>query len=124
MRRPMVYQSRPRHDQLTSSVLLYDMAARMNVRRGSLRLWLFVSAIWLPSWGAYVWISRLDATEDATGRRVIAFHTGFGEGWRELKDFALGDYLNLTFIGIGIPLAVLILGYGVWWVAAGFRRNN
>jgi hypothetical protein len=94
------------------------------MKRGLLRLWLFVSAIWLASWAAYVWGSRLDGAEDATGERILAFHTDFGKGWTELKDFALGDYLSLAAIGIGIPLAVLILGCGVWWVAAGYTRNT
>jgi len=89
-----------------------------------LRLWLFVSAIWVASWGAYVWGSRIDGAEDATSEHILAFHTGFGNGWKELKEFALGDYLSLAAIGIGIPLAVLILGYGVWWVAAEFKRNT
>ena len=95
----------------------------MNIGHGLLRLWLLVSAIWVALWGGYVWFSRLDATEDATGRRFLGFHTDFGNGWRELKDFNLEDYLSLTAIGIGIPLAALILGYGAWWVAAGFKRN-
>jgi hypothetical protein len=92
----------------------------MNVRRGLLRLWLLVSAIWLASWGAYVWFSRIAGAEDTTGEYFLAFHTDFGEGWKELKDFGLGDYLSLAAIGIGIPLAVLIIG----WIIAGFRRNS
>jgi len=95
----------------------------LQIRHGLLRLWLLMSAIWVASWGAYVWSSRIDGAEDAHGERLLAFHTDFGEGWMELKDFALGDYLSLTAIGIGIPLAVLILGYGAWWVAAEFKRN-
>ena len=89
-----------------------------------LRLWLFVSAIWVASWPAYVWFSRISGAEDTTGDQVLAFHTGFGKGWTELKDFALGDYLSLAAIGIGVPLVVLILGYGAWWVVAGFKRND
>jgi hypothetical protein len=96
---------------------------RMNIRHGILRLWLVMSAIWLASWGAYVWGSRIDGAEDAHGERLLAFHTDFGKGWTELKDFGFGDYLSLTAIGIGIPLAVLMVGYGVWWVAGGFKRN-
>jgi hypothetical protein len=65
----------------------------------------------------------IDGAEDAHGERLLAFHTDFGKGWTELKDFGFGDYLSLIAIGIGIPLAVLILGYGVWWLVAGFKRN-
>jgi hypothetical protein len=97
---------------------------RMRMKQRLLRLWLFMSAIWLASWGAYVWGSRLDGAEDAAGEPILAFHTGFGDGWKELKEFAFADYLSLAAIGIGIPLAVLILGYGVWWVAAEFKRNT
>ena len=54
----------------------------------------------------------------------LAFHTDFGKGWRAASDFAFGDYLSLAAIGIGIPLAVLILGCGAWWVAAGFKSKS
>jgi len=83
------------------------------------RLWLLGGAIWLASWGAYVWFSRLEFPENTAGRHVLAFHTDFGSGWTELKDFGFGDYFSLAAIGIGIPLAVLIIG----WVIVGFRRN-
>lgn len=66
----------------------------MNVRRGLFRLWMFASVIWLMSWMAYIWISRLDATEDKTGQSFAAFHTGFGAGWKE--DFSVADYLSLA----------------------------
>jgi len=79
----------------------------MNVRRGLLRLWLFASAIWLISWAAYVWLSRIEAVEDATGQPFVAFHTDFGKGWTAASEFALGDYLSLAAIGVGIPLANL-----------------
>jgi len=95
----------------------------MNAGRGLLRLWIFASAIWLISWGAYIWISRLDALEDATGQRFIAFHTGFGAGWKEPKDFAFADYLSVASVGLGLPFIVLGLGYGACWVIAGFRRR-
>jgi hypothetical protein len=32
----------------------------MNIRRGLFRLWVFASAIWLVSLGAYLWFSRVD----------------------------------------------------------------
>jgi hypothetical protein len=96
----------------------------MNVKRGLLRLWLFTSALWLISWAAYVWLSRIEAVEDTTGQPFLAFHTDFGKGWRAASDFAFGDYLSLAAIGIIIPLAVLILGCGAWWVAAGFKSKS
>jgi len=95
----------------------------MNVRRGLLWLWLLASTLWLISWAAYVWLSRIEAVEDTTGQPFVAFHTDFGKGWRAASNFAPGDYLSLAAIGIGIPLAILILGCGAWWVAAGFKRN-
>src|SRR5262249_23230850 len=96
----------------------------MNVKRGLLRLWLFTSALWLISWAAYVWLSRIEGAEDTIVEHFLAFHTDFGSGWKAVSAFALGDYLSLAAIGIGIPLAVLIFGYSIWWVAAGFKRNN
>src|SRR5262245_1944818 len=96
----------------------------MNVRRGLLRLWLFASTLWLISWAAYVWLSRIEAAEDPTGEHFLAFHTDFGRGWKAVSAFALGDYLSLAAIGIGIPLAILILGCGAWWVAAGFKSKS
>jgi hypothetical protein len=95
----------------------------MNTRRGLFRLWIFASAIWLILWSAYVWVSRLDAMEDTTGRSFVAFHTGFGNGWTELKDFTLGDCLSLASVGFGLPLAFLGFGYGVAWIVAGFSRS-
>ena len=94
----------------------------LRVARGLFRLWVFASAVWLASWAVYVWLSRLEATEDATGRTFVAFHTDFGKGWRELSAFTFGDYASLVTIAFGIPLAVLILGYGTWWVVVGFKR--
>jgi hypothetical protein len=96
----------------------------MNVRRGLLRLWLFASTLWFISWAAYVWLSRIEAVEDTTGQSFVAFHTDFGKGLKAVSDLALGDYLSLAAIGIGIPLAVLILGCGAWWVAAGFKSKS
>ena len=87
----------------------------MSVRIGLLRLWLFASLIWLASWAAYVWFSRLEEAEDPTGRTFLAFHTGFGKEWREISEFGFGDYFSLSAIWLGIPLAVFVLGYVVWW---------
>ena len=96
----------------------------MNVRRGLLRLWLFASTLWLISWAAYVWLSRIEAAEDTTREPFLAFHTDFGKGWTAASDFALGDYLSLAAIGIGIPLAVLMLGFAACWVAAGSKSKS
>jgi hypothetical protein len=95
----------------------------MNVKGGLFRVWLVLSAMWLISWIAYVWTSRLDAIDDATGRRFLAFHTDFGRGWTEVQDFGLDAYLRVAAIGAGGPLAALTLGCIVWWIAVGFRHN-
>jgi hypothetical protein len=87
----------------------------MNARIGLPRLWVFASLIWIASWAAYVWFSRLEEAEDPTERTFLAFHTGFGKGWKEISDFGFGDYFSLAAIGIGIPLAVFVLGYVVCW---------
>jgi len=86
----------------------------MNARRGLLRLWVFASLIWVVSWAAYVWFSRLEEAEDPTGRTFLAFHTGFGKEWKEISEFGFEDYLGLSAIWLGIPLAVFVLGYVVW----------
>jgi hypothetical protein len=87
----------------------------MNARIRLLWLWVFASLIWLASWAAYVWFSRLEEAEDPSGPTFLLFHTGFGKERREISDFGFGDYLSLAAIGIGIPLAIFVLGYVVCW---------
>jgi len=96
----------------------------MNLRRGLFRVWLVVSVIWLAWWGTYLWNSRLEATEDKTGRQFVAFHTDFGVPWREVRDFGFVDYLSVLAIGFGIPLLVLAVGCGLTWAAAGFSARQ
>ena len=91
------------------------MAVR--VARGLFRLWVFASAVWVASWGAYVWLTRLVGPED-----FLALHIDFGTGWKEPRFFTFGDYASLVSIAFGIPLAVLVLGCGARWVIAGFTR--
>ena len=86
----------------------------MNARIGLLRLWVFASLLWLASWAAYVWFSRLEEAEDPTERTFLAFHTGFGKEWKEISEFGFEDYFSLSAIWLGIPLAVFVLGYVVW----------
>jgi len=85
----------------------------MNARIRLLRLWVFASLIWLASWAAYMWFSRLEEAEDPT-RTFLAFHTGFGKEWKEISEFGFEDYLSLSAIWLGIPLAVFVLGYAIW----------
>jgi hypothetical protein len=99
----------------------------LRVARGLFRLWVFASVVWVTSWGAYVWLTRLEGpiTLQDTGEKLegfLAFHTDFGTGWKELSRFTFGDYASLVSIAFGIPLAVLVLGWGARWVIAGFTR--
>ena len=75
----------------------------MNVRRGLLWLWLLASTLWLISWAAYVWLSRIEAVEDTTGQPFVAFHTDFGKGWRAASDFALGEASRLLGSAFHLP---------------------
>jgi hypothetical protein len=95
----------------------------VNFRRGLFRTWLFLSALWLATWAFYIWDSRLVATEDESHRPFVAYHTDFGQGWKEPKDFSASDYLSLVGIGLGIPVLILGLGVASAWAIAGFRSN-
>jgi hypothetical protein len=95
----------------------------MRFRRGLFRAWIVLSALWIASWAFYIWDSQLVATEDKTGRQFVGYHTDFGRGWTEPKDFSASDYLSLAGIGLGIPVVVLGLGSAIGWVIAGFRPN-
>lgn len=95
------------------------------MKRGFFRLWIVISTIWVIGWYTYVWETRLHAVEDKTGRSFVAFHTDFGNGWRELKDFGLADYLALIERGLALPAGLLIVGATIGWIGSGFRpRSN
>jgi hypothetical protein len=35
--------------------------------------------------------------------------------------FTFWDYASIGATAIGIPLGALVLGFGIWWAANGFR---
>jgi hypothetical protein len=84
---------------------------------------MLLSGLWLAGWAFYVWDSRLIATEDNTNQPFVAYHTDFGRGWKEPKDFSAFDYIYLAGVGIVIPIAVLGFGFVASWAIAGFRSN-
>ena len=96
----------------------------VNFRRGLLRIWAVLSAFWIATWAFYIWNSRLVFDADKTGRQIVAYHTDFGRGWKELSNFSVSDYLSVLGTGIGLPIAILGIGAATGWAIAGFRRAN
>ena len=121
----------------------FGVGHTMSWRRGLLlRLWLALSLCWIVAVGVYVWtqepwiwsrqwvITQTDpeVKVDLGGQRVKIgreFLNLSPEQKNELIDeiratiTGFGTYATRVTIAFGIPLAVLILGYGIRWVAVG-----
>lgn len=97
----------------------------MNWKRGLLRVWLLLSAVWLVGILGWLWSSRLYGLRDIqTGQvlNMIAFRTRPWEsGWIEPNQFTALDFTSLALMMFGVPLLVLFVAWCGRWVSAGFR---
>lgn len=83
----------------------------MDWRRGGLRLWLLVSALWI-GWRAYLTVvEALNWT--ATRERL---------GMKPAPLFSDMNALDALAVALLPPIAVLALGWAAAWAARGFRR--
>ena len=88
----------------------------LNLRRGLLRACIFASAVWFCGWLGYVWVTR--STLDP--EHVYYYTTPFNE-WQSSGPLSFGNCVGIFVTGISVPIAMLILGIGVFWVVAGFK---
>jgi hypothetical protein len=120
-------------------------AQRLNIRRGLLRMWIVLSAIWILFVGVSGW-TRLSETfvavEPPTSQGAVALSPGpyscwatrhpenpYGfvsgptgptsliDAWRQCVVYEMHIPLN----ALGPPIAVLVLGFVAAWVIRGFR---
>jgi hypothetical protein len=93
----------------------------MNWRKGLLRVWIALSALWLIGWASFVRLNRLDGQVDGTRERLVAYQSSFRPAWTELSNFTIFDYLSVIGIGIGVPIIILCASKVILWVSEGFR---
>jgi hypothetical protein len=77
------------------------MVQQMNWKQGLVRLWAAVSLLWMICFLIYLYSDNLPAPARP-----------------EQQD---QDTIHIVATIIGPPIAFLILGFGVWWVIAGFE---
>ena len=83
----------------------------MNWRRGFIRAWAIGSLCWTAYW---IWRSDLPSPwceVTADNPYLCAPLTTYG-------------YFNLAFRVVGVPILVLLLGFGISWVLSGFRPRK
>jgi hypothetical protein len=102
----------------------------MNLTRGLFRLWLVVSALWVAGclwhfdfscfFGDYPWCAwwivsttPIDPPQSGVQAYLIPLTS--------MLSTTYADVLAKTF---GIPLAVFLLGFVLFWVFKGFRRDR
>jgi hypothetical protein len=122
-------------------------AQRFNMRRGLLRVWIGVSAIWVLFVSVTSWSQLSEifvAIEPSVGRGAVvlaqgpyacwaarhsdnpfafindgAGPTSPAEAWRQ----CIAYKMQIPELALAPPLALLIFGYAVAWVAKGFRKT-
>jgi hypothetical protein len=85
----------------------------MNLRRGLLRLWVVCSIVWI----AFVGINaiRYWSPSWALSDSPLRVARDVARGWES----SIRPHLEWAF---GPPVIVLIIGTGLWWAVAGFRK--
>lgn len=95
----------------------------MNWKRGLLRMWALGSLLWLGGWLFYVWEScRLVALPGGQEHREMCFTSLFDDWMSQPGYFGWWEYLRIAISGLSVPLAVLLIGCGVWWVRLGLKK--
>jgi hypothetical protein len=79
-----------------------EMVQQMNWKKGLVRLWIAVSLLWAICTSIYLYSVNLPAVAEPQQQQ--------GQ-----------DTIQLAAMIIGPPIAFLALGFGVWWVIAGFE---
>jgi hypothetical protein len=82
----------------------------MNIRRGLWRLWLVLAIVWI---GFALWTTPEFPS--------CLFRVGAGP-WCDY--WTAVHYIAAVETIFGIPLALLIIGWVGFWIAAGFKRRN
>ena len=75
-----------------------NRAMQVNWRRGLLRVWLLLSAAWIMGWVVYLIINGIQA------------------GFQSPRDF-----LAISVLLIGPPIALLLFGLVAGWAVRGFK---
>jgi hypothetical protein len=92
----------------------------MNLKRGLFRIWVVASLIWFLGWLAYVWATCLPQENSV---EVYCYTSLFDDWMSPVSYFSLRDYARIGAMGIGPPIAVLVLGFSILWAADGFRSH-
>jgi hypothetical protein len=90
----------------------------VNWKRGLLRVWVIASLIWLAGWLLYFW-----ATCNLNPDNDLYCYTSFLDDWmKPAPYFTFLDYASIVATGMVVPIAALIIGFGILWAVGGFRR--
>jgi hypothetical protein len=93
----------------------------MNYRRGLIRAWILGSLLWATGWLAYIWQSCIPQ-DDGGG---VFCRTSLLDGWMaQPQFFGFSEYGIIVATGISVPMVCLLVGWGIWWVARGFRGRR
>lgn len=98
----------------------------MNVRRGLLRAWVLFAVIWAATFGALGFKKAESYRTPLPGTIVPAsdLPPGLSGPWEKYQSGYWDRYGIYWLTGAGVPATVLILGFGLFWVAAGFRPKS
>jgi hypothetical protein len=86
----------------------------MNLRRGSVRLWVIASGIWIAFW---LWRADIPC---------MLGHTSSGEApWcTDPLRYPMTVLVNDAILIIGVPVLIGLLGLAVAWITQGFRAGR
>lgn len=107
----------------------------MNIRRGLFRLWLLASVAWVGLvWAFYqgLTLRSVAASEKACADARIANPAlgnpfdCFASGGRNFDDLNFLSPIPLRYLalGLGAPVAILLIGVVLIWALRGFRRDG
>jgi hypothetical protein len=81
----------------------------MNIRRGLWRLWLVLTVAWL---GLVIWTTP--------ELQTCLFRIGSG---LRCDNWTTHDYIAAVGVLFGGPVALLVIGWAVFWITSGFKRR-
>lgn len=94
----------------------------MDWRRGFIRLWLAVSAVWLIIIG--IVFSFPQSLIEVTSWRDPGQGQSLKLSTLEAHIAATANLRSLALYGFGLPVIALVLGFGVRWIHRGFRPEQ
>ena len=94
----------------------------MNWERGLFRVWMVGSIVWAVAWVGYIWgtceLKHVPGTREGT--YITMCYTGFSGWMTQYPSFTVLDYASIAVSGASVPVAVLLLGLVIRWIARGF----